>query len=334
MGEIFDAAVYDIKSMTCFRTDVDKLFANCYAYSGAVICIHYLLRQKPYRVIWGGHHFLKASIKESTLDCSEEFLYGFSAFVNPLNEEHIAYLKEGICDKTTLSKIDFIVEKSKLWTKLNVWNEARSEHAFHAAYNLACDKYSHIYHGYLLNHSKCLAVDLGDYFELSEFRHQGSDSFTRIALDPIPVLTKTEKGIGMDAGVSAETTRKLGGAWCGDVLEIKDEMPDGYKLIKCCFVGIWERARFLYKKFGLDSENFIVSDENGTRYEAIPYSFSLRFDKILGKVLDEANIKVDDSEEEGYVNFDEGYINCKTDSVKISDLTDDQLHLLLFPKIP
>ena len=325
MGQIFDAVAYDIESMTCFRTDVDKFPANCYNKSGAVKCIHYLLRQKAYRVMWGSQDFLTYSLKKSPLDFSEKFLYGFSVLAAPLDEEHITYLKEGVEDEMTLSKIDFIVEKSKLWTRLNIWDESDLEHRIRSTHSLSCDRYSHIYRGYLLNHSKRLLIDLKDYFESSEFICE-CDSFIRVAIDPIPILTQSGSGLGVEYGVSAETTRKLAGTWCGDVLEIKNEIPDGYKLIKCCFVDIWERARFLYRKFGLDSENFIVSDEEGTRYEAHPFR-SPMFDKIT--------IKVDDSEEEGYViqkraninreknsiDYGEGYFNCKTDSIKITNLT-------------
>ena len=210
------------------------------------------------------------------LNFNEEFLLGISAFSGSLSEKDIAYFKEDIEDEATLSKIDFIAEKSKQWTKLDVWKKANSEHEHHASNNLGCDKYSFHYDGYLLNHSKHLAVDLKDYFELSEFRLEGSDKFTRVAIDPIPALTETGEGLPMALfnGTSITTTYHLGGSWCGDLLEIKDEMPSGYKLIDCCFVGIWERAKFLYYQFGLDSEDYITSDEKGTRYEAFPFGLA------------------------------------------------------------
>jgi hypothetical protein len=51
MGQIFHSCVYDVESMTCSVEEADKFHANCYSYSGSVAVAHYLLRQKPYRVM-------------------------------------------------------------------------------------------------------------------------------------------------------------------------------------------------------------------------------------------------------------------------------------------
>ena len=75
MGQIFNAVAYDLDSMTCFVDDADKFHANCYNFSPTVRCIHYLLRQKPYRVMWGGDYFIP---KNKDLNFSEEFLFGIS----------------------------------------------------------------------------------------------------------------------------------------------------------------------------------------------------------------------------------------------------------------
>jgi len=56
MGQIYIATAYDITEMNCCTIYADKFHANCYTYSGAVASIHYLLRQKPYNVMWGGQH--------------------------------------------------------------------------------------------------------------------------------------------------------------------------------------------------------------------------------------------------------------------------------------
>ena len=101
-------------------------------------------------------------------------------------------------------------------------------------------------------------------------------------------------------GTSVETTYSLGGIWCGDLLEIKDEMPGDYTLVNCCFVGIWERAMFLYNEFDVDSENFILSEDKGKRYEAYPFDLA----ELYGKPpVVKVNIKVEKSEKEGHVNF-------------------------------
>jgi len=78
MGQIFHACAYDIETKTCCVIDADKFHANCFADSGAVLSIHYLLRQKPYRVMWGGNHV--------ALDLTDftrtEDLLGISTYLN------------------------------------------------------------------------------------------------------------------------------------------------------------------------------------------------------------------------------------------------------------
>jgi hypothetical protein len=59
MGQIFYATAYDIDAKTCCVMDADKFHANCYAHSDAVCSVHYLLRQKPYRVMWGGYSVVR-----------------------------------------------------------------------------------------------------------------------------------------------------------------------------------------------------------------------------------------------------------------------------------
>ena len=52
MGQIFHACAYDIETKTCCVYDADKFHANCYSNCGTVFSMHYLLRQKPYRIMW------------------------------------------------------------------------------------------------------------------------------------------------------------------------------------------------------------------------------------------------------------------------------------------
>jgi len=56
MGQYFKACAYDIETKTCSVIEADKFHANCYSFSGAVRCIHYLLRQAPYRIMWIGEY--------------------------------------------------------------------------------------------------------------------------------------------------------------------------------------------------------------------------------------------------------------------------------------
>ena len=56
MGQIFYSCAYDTESMVSCVYDAAKFHANCYSFSGSVFSIHYLLRQKPYRIMWGGYY--------------------------------------------------------------------------------------------------------------------------------------------------------------------------------------------------------------------------------------------------------------------------------------
>jgi hypothetical protein len=80
MGQFFFATVYDIDNFICSITDSDKFQANCYSFSGSVAVSHYLLRQKPYRVMWLGHLIIEDdAINEFS---REEDLFGLSTYLS------------------------------------------------------------------------------------------------------------------------------------------------------------------------------------------------------------------------------------------------------------
>jgi hypothetical protein len=123
-----------------------------------------------------------------------------------------------------------------------------------------------------LNHTKKLGVELGDYFFRSAFRWRKR----RIAaIDAIPVLTETGGGTSMALfdGVATDSTEKLAETWCGDLLQIVDQLPSDYERIDCCFSGFWERASFCYRLFGVDASNYVLGDKDGKRYECATFSF-------------------------------------------------------------
>jgi hypothetical protein len=95
------------------------------------------------------------------------------------------------------------------------------------------------------------------------------------AVDSISVLTETGGGTEMtfDEGIAADSTERLSGTWCGDLLQIVDQPPDGYELIDCCFAEIWQRAKFCHSLFGLDASNYILGDWRGKRYECAALDF-------------------------------------------------------------
>jgi hypothetical protein len=63
-------------------------------------------------------------------------------------------------------------------------------------------------------------------------------------------------------GVSAYSTIELTGSWRGCLLQITDELPDEFEVIKCAFAGIWSRAEYCYKTFGIDDEGFIKDGDS------------------------------------------------------------------------
>ena len=255
MGQIFHACAYDIETKTCCVIDADKFHANCYSFCGTVLSMHYLLRQKPYRIIWGGDYISLDDNLERFV--REEDLLGISAFWNVFGFDMNS---EEIRTKSYFDKIKFINENSKSWKKLDVWDEAEAFFDWETTHSV---KYS----GYLLNHTKKLAVDLADYYEQSKYYDK---SIIELAIDLIPVLTETGGGtlMALFDGISAETTEELAGVWCGDLLQIVGELPDDYQLINCCFAGIWSRAQYCFYMFGTNNEGFLLSNDNGKLFEA------------------------------------------------------------------
>jgi hypothetical protein len=117
-----------------------------------------------------------------------------------------------------------------------------------------------------------MAVNLGDYFARSMFRMKKGEL---AVVDSIPGLTETGGGTQMAfyEGISADSTERLSCTWCGDLLQIVDQPPDGYELIDCCFAEIWQRAKFCHFMFGTDASNYILGDWHGKRYECAVLDF-------------------------------------------------------------
>ena len=128
------------------------------------------------------------------------------------------------------------------------------------------DTHSVKYNGYLLNHTKKLAVELGDYFFRSAFNFREN---IIAAIDAIPALTETGGGTAMALfdGVAADSTEELAETWCGDLLQIVDQLPSDYERIHCCFSEMWSRADFCYHSFGVDASDYVLGDKDGKRYE-------------------------------------------------------------------
>jgi len=78
MGQIFHACAYDVERKISCVLDADKFHANCFSYSCTVVCVHYLLRQEPYRIMWGGAYVLIDHNLEKI--SKDEILLGISTF--------------------------------------------------------------------------------------------------------------------------------------------------------------------------------------------------------------------------------------------------------------
>jgi len=248
MGQIFKACAYDIENMRCCVIDADKFHANCYSFSGTVCSMHYLLRQKPYRIMWGG---IYVTLQDNVQKFSRtEDLFGLSTY---LSFDDFERKNKNIESKPCFDKVQFIGEKHKLWDRIDVWDEAV------AYFNFAETK-SVKMSGYLLNHDKKIAIDLSDYFAKSVSSFIESDDI--FAIDAIPVLTETGEGTCMvfDKGVSVDSTEDLAGTWCGDLLQIDDVLPENYELLPCCFADMWNKVRFCWRLFGTNEDNFVLRD--------------------------------------------------------------------------
>ena len=220
MGQIFHACAFDIENKTCCVMDVDKFHANCYAHSGAVCSLHYLLRQKPHRVMWAGYYVLL----NDNLGCISriEDLLGFSTFLTTDDLDHEKLRKKGYD-----YKIKFIRENIGTWKEVSVWDEALKYCDWKKNRSVRRD-------GFLLNHTTKKAVNLADYYAQSSY--SGKNEFM-MSVDALPVLTETGGGTAMLLfnGVPNKFTEKFVGVWRSDLLQITDGLPDDYTLLKCCF---------------------------------------------------------------------------------------------------
>ena len=277
MGQIFNACAYDIDAKICCVIDADKFHANCYSYSGAVCSMHYLLRQKPYRIMWGGGYVV---IDDNIANFTRtEDLLGISTYED---YEDFERNNEDLESKSYYDKIKFIDDNSALWSHIDVWNEANEYFDWE---NTRSVKYD----GYLLNHTQKLAIDLADYHRQSKYTSQQGDV---MAIDAIPVLTETGGGTAMALfeGVSNDSTEELAESWCGDLMQIIGELPEGYELINCCFAEIWSQCQSCYRLFGVDEKGLVLKDASGNRYEGSALN-------IYGKRGKSNYIKVEEMED-------------------------------------
>ena len=255
MGQMFQACAYDIKLKTCCVTYAGKFHEECYSFCPATLSMHLLLRLKPWRIMWGGNHV--GVFDNLVYFTREEDIIGLSTYL------HYSGIEKGwknIRIDEYRYKIKMMEEHSAQWKKFCVREQAMN-------YFNGKEMRSAKYEGYLLNHTKSLAVDLSDYHKCSKYL---DDDNNEIVIDPIPALTETGEGtpLALFDGFSTDTTEKLAWTWCGDMLQILDVLPDGYQIIDCCFAPFKERAKYCYTMYGVNKNGYVIKDSSGNLFEA------------------------------------------------------------------
>ncbi|MCL2833855.1 MAG: hypothetical protein FWD78_11850 [Treponema sp.] len=280
MGQIFNACAYDLEAKTCCVYFCDKFHSDCYSFSGAVKTMHYLLREKPCHIMWAGDDILSEdSIGKIS---NQEYLLGISVFADSKDfyDDSVTENSESARKEKFWDKVKFIDENNKLWKRMNQ-SKVLDDAEKYFDWNYTCSvKYS----GYLVNHTKKLAVDLSDYYDKSKFMTQDG---IMAAVDLLPLLTETGGGTQMALfnGISTESTEQLSGAWRCDVLQIAEELPANYNVINCCFSEIRSKTEYCYRTFGADKQGFVLCNSSGKRLEAAALNFygkraSPRFVKV------------------------------------------------------
>lgn len=191
----------------------------------------------------------------------EQDLLGLSTC---LDYDYFNANNDNLKSKSYYKEVQFIDKNHKLWKKIKVENKALKYFNWEKTHSV---KYS----GYLLNHTKKLAVDLADYYEQSKGFSERKEG---VVIDVVPALTETGGGtkMAMLVGNSIETTENLAGSWCGDLLQIVDNLPKKYKIINCCFSDIWYKTRYYYFTFGTDKDGYILKNSKGKRYQCVCYN--------------------------------------------------------------
>jgi hypothetical protein len=77
-------------------------------------------------------------------------------------------------------------------------------------------------------------------------------------------------------GLAWDSTEELSTTWCGDLLQIVEELPGDYQLIKCCFAEFWDRAFFCQTLYGTDEAGFLLGTPRGNRYMCATYDYTRR----------------------------------------------------------
>lgn len=266
MGQEFYASAYDMEKRTCYEYYCDKFHSDCYSFSGSVVLMHYLLRKAPYRIIYGGDKILNKDIFSRF--STEDELIALSSYLNLKDCYLYERYPELIDDENFKRNEKFISDNYEKWNRMNmekILEEAEKYFNIHYTHSVN-------YSGYLINHTKKIAIDLHDYYEKSVSSNEKNQKFV---IDPIPVLTETGGGIEMALfdGLSPETTDELTSTWLGDLLQIVDILPNDYKLINCCFVDATYRAHYCYHKYGVNKKKLLYKNDKKELFEVVFFNY-------------------------------------------------------------
>jgi len=245
MEQIFYACAYDPETMTRYVYDAGEFQENCYSFSEAVSALQYVLRQKPYHIIWGGNYIYDDYFFEEFSNSKEDLL-ALSVYMS--------YSKSEL-DTLRFSKKSNYDKKKKIGHLNNRWKDIVISDENIRKNNSA------IYKGYLINHTKKLAINLRKYYKQSVGDSTIIGSKDLFVIDAIPILTETGGGFtsALFAGITGDSTYKHRKKWCGDLLEIVNKIPRGYTVINFRFANIVDRYRYCCTKYGLDRDNYILN---------------------------------------------------------------------------
>ena len=278
---MFRAVAYDVDSREAASIFAGKFNENCYSDSEAVISMHYLLKKKPYRIRWLGNEMLIGfNLSQVT---REEDLLGISV---AFDKDDYVRNNPDWENQDYREKIDFIEENHSTWERLSPCEEAVNELR-------GQERKTVKYEGYLINHTRKEAIDLKNYFDQSKtLVWVDGEVKVLVVVDPIPVLTDEWGGSQMIffEGVPTEATDKLAGTRVGDLFEIVEVLPEGYRVINCCFADVWGKAAYCRDTFGINEDGLILANKNGDLFKAVrPNIYGNRGASVYMKVETEEN---------------------------------------------
>jgi hypothetical protein len=199
---------------------------------------HHVLCEKPYRVAYVGYEAIyenEKEIEDGGDETKKLFTVMHNAYLCEDNaEEYMRNLRDGDSALATTAAKLLSMRRFRGATK-ELYKER----------------------GYIVNHTKKVAIDLADYYK-------GSEIGKEAVIDPLPILTGTGCGAQMVFfdGASANTTYELFNAWCWDILQITSALPAGYDIIPCYFAPMYvDILGDAYKRNGCDENGYLLNDK-------------------------------------------------------------------------